>query len=96
MPKVFCIDGVVVDILEIKVTKDRLARHELIPIENQPIMAGILRDQGITLLSPEMGHQVVDKFSGMMLEDINTETFKQVSDALEERGFSVGEKKDWP
>jgi hypothetical protein len=96
MPKVFCIDGVVVDILESKVTNERLKYYELMPIENQPIMAGILRDQGITLLSPEMGHQVVDKFNGMMLEDINTETFKAVSEALEEHGYPVGGKTDWP
>lgn len=97
MPRVFCIDGIVVDIPSDRVTKQELKYQALMPLENEPIMAGILRDRGVDLLSPMRGDEVMDKYDGMMLEDINTETFKEVTEALQERGEVDSDASgEWP
>jgi hypothetical protein len=96
MPRVFCIDGVIIDITGGKVTKEALDSSMLMTLEDQPIMAAHLRDK-CDLLTPMMGWQAIEEFGGIMLEDINTETFKEVTESLQERGEADPDvSTEWP
>lgn len=87
--RIFCIDGVIVE-SEHEVTKEDLDSQVIMPIEDQPIMAGVLSGKDVPLLTPQMSHQFIDQFGGRMVEDINSETFPAVGEAL------VGDSTEWP
>jgi hypothetical protein len=79
--KVFCIDGVIVD-TDYEPTREDLESQVFMPIENQPIMAGLLAHEEVPLLTPLTASSFIDRFGGRMLEDRNTEMMRDVADAL--------------
>lgn len=89
MIRVFCIDGVIVE-TEHEVTKADLDSQVLMPIENQPIMAGLLAHEGVTLLTPMTSVLFTNEFGGRMLEDRNTEMMADVGEALD------ADPVEWP
>lgn len=91
--KVFCIDGVIIEIDREQVTREALERQALMPIEDQPIMAGHLSHLDVELLSPMEGAEACDKFDGRMIQDRNTETFGEVAESLNVPDYPP---KDWP
>jgi hypothetical protein len=87
--RVFCIDGVVVE-TDHEFTDVDFRVQVVMPIENQPIMAGLLAHDGVTLLTPLVAREFADKFGGRMVEDRNTEMMHDVGEALS------GDPVDWP
>lgn len=88
--RVFCIDGVIVEILREAVSDEAIRTQSLIPIELQKTMRKVLAGQNIELLSPITAAKTIIEFGGRMVEDRNTETFADVSEDLD------GERTEWP